>query len=223
MTVIKTVLFDLDGTLTDSAEGILRCLQYALERMEHPCPPPEVLSSHIGPPLRQTFATLFESSEEKRIAQAVALYRERFAVTGMYENRVYSGVPEMLAELRAQSCNLFVATAKVTFYARKILEHFELDSHFTAIQGSELDGRFEDKAHLVAELVAQHNLTPSETLMVGDRRHDIVAARKNGVRSLGVTYGYGSRDELAAAGADYIVDSPAEVLACIHASRKPGR
>jgi phosphoglycolate phosphatase len=214
---IKTVLFDLDGTLTDSAEGITRCLRHALERMDYPCPPDETLAAHIGPPLRQTFAALFDSPDEALIERAVTIYRERFATVGLYENRVYLGVPEMLTELRSSACDLFIATSKVSVYARRILEHFALDGHFVAIHGSEMNGRLDDKAHLLDELIRQHRLDPAATIMVGDRRQDIIAAKANGVQSVGVTYGYGSRGELETAGADGICDTPAQIIAAVRA------
>ena len=143
----------------------------------------------------------------------MALFRERFATRGLFENHLYAGVPEMLAELRASSYRLFVATSKPEVYAGRILEHFSLGHYFVGVHGNDLGGRLDDKADLVSELLREHGLDAGETMMVGDRRHDVAAGKRNGVAALGVTYGYGSREELERAGADFICDSPAEVSA----------
>jgi phosphoglycolate phosphatase len=208
---VKNIVFDLDGTLTDPVEGITRCIQYALERLERPCPSLEVLASHIGPPLRQTFADVCDSSDGALIEQAVALYRERFATVGLYENYVYEGVPEMLAELGAAGRSLFVATSKPKLYAERILEHFSLAERFVEALGNDMDGRLDDKAEMLDELIERHRLSRGETIMVGDRKFDVVAAKTNGIRSIGVLYGYGSGAELMEAGADYICHTPLEV------------
>jgi phosphoglycolate phosphatase len=210
---IRNILFDLDGTLTDPKEGITGCIRYALERLSQPCPSTDELASFIGPPLRETFASIcIPVDDETLVERAVALFRERFSTIGLYENQVYEGVPEMLSKLRPLSYRLFVATSKPEIYARKILDHFSLASHFVEIHGNELNGRLDDKADLLAELIEGHGLVSSETLMVGDRKHDIIAAQRTGVLSLGVTYGYGSREELEEAGADFICDSPADIV-----------
>ena len=212
MTEVGNVLFDLDGTLTDPAEGIVRCIEYSLQRLGLRCPPADELASYIGPPLRRTFATLCDSSDEALIERAVSLYRERFADVGMFENAVYEGVPRMLAELQAASCMLFVATSKPTVYAEKILSHFSLGRYFVEVCGSELNGRFEDKAELLGDVLERHGLPRGRTLMVGDRKDDVLAARRNALRSLGVTYGYGSEEELRVAGADHLCHNPPEVV-----------
>lgn len=212
MRKIRNILFDLDGTLTDPFVGITNCLRYSLENLNMPCPRTEELASYIGPPLRETFSALLQSSDDALIERAVALYRERFAVTGLYENRVYANVPEMLRELTSRSDKLFVATSKVKIYAEKILDHFSLGSYFAEVFGSEPGGRFDDKAELLEELIRTHNLMPGETMMVGDRKHDIIAAKKNHLWSMGVTYGYGSIEELREAGADYLCRTPMDVV-----------
>ncbi|MBA3765767.1 MAG: HAD hydrolase-like protein [Acidobacteria bacterium] len=209
---IRNILFDLDGTLTDPFEGITNCLRYSLENLNIPCPRTKELASYIGPPLRQTFSALLRSTDDALIERAVVLYRERFAGTGLYENRVYENVPEMLKELTSHSCSLFVATSKVKVYAERILDHFSLGSYFVEVFGSEPGGRFDDKAELLEELIRTHNLVPRETMMVGDRKHDVIAAKKNRIWSLGVTYGYGSIKELREAGADYVCRTPMDVV-----------
>ena len=212
---MRNVLFDLDGTLTDPGEGITACFRYALGRLGRPCPPPEELARYIGPPIRPAFGEILRSEDARLIEEAVAVYRERFASVGLYENRVYDGVPEMLAGLRSAGFRLYVATSKPQPYAEEVLRHFSLDSYFEDVQGNELGGRLDDKAELVRELLTRRGLGADSSLMVGVRRHDVRAARENGLRSVGVTYGYGTGAELKEAGADHVVGSPAAVEALI--------
>lgn len=212
---LQHILFDLDGTLTDPAEGIIKCYQYALERLHASCPPAEALAAYIGPPIRAAFAAALETDDEALIEQAVAFYRERFSTVGLFENRMYEGVPEMLTELQTSGYKLFVATSKPTIYAEQVLSHFALDGYFIKVHGNELNGRLDDKAELVSELLAAHRLRPGETMMVGDRWHDIAAARRNNISSLGVTYGYGSETELLEAGANHICHRPGEIVRLI--------
>ena len=226
---VRHILFDLDGTLTDPGEGIVKCFQYALRRLGRPCPPGEELNRLIGPPIRLAFGVLLQSRDGGLIEQAVVAYRERFASAGLYENRVYDGVPGMLEGLRDDGCRLYLATSKPQVYAEEVLRHFSLDAYFDDVQGNELGGRLDDKAELVAELMERRGLAAGDSLMVGDRRHDIAAAKGNGLRCVGVTYGYGSEEELAAAGADHIVGGPGAVREIIRAtylttrrSRSPG-
>jgi phosphoglycolate phosphatase len=221
--LIKNILFDLDGTLTDPVEGITRCINYALERMSAPVPTRAELQTHIGPPLRSTFSSLMQTSDETLVERAVWLYRERFADVGMFENEIYDGVPEMLAQLQALGKRLFVATSKVQLYTGKILEHFNLSTCFEGVYGSELNGKFDNKADLIRHILAGESLRPDETLMVGDRKYDILGAKENLCAAAGVTYGYGSMEELLAAGADYLCGSPAQVVALLTDGRAPLR
>ena len=208
---IKNVLFDLDGTLTDSREGIVRSLQYAFEQLNLECPSPAELQSHIGPPVRSALSVMIGTEDEGLIEEALRLYRVRFSETGIYENEVYSGVPEMLAVLRASNRRLFVATSKPLVFTEKILNHFRLTDHFDGIYGSELSGRLDNKVELIRHVIRSAALAPEETLMVGDRMFDIIGARENGCLSVGVTYGYGSEEELREAGADLIFANPQEI------------
>ena len=209
----RTVLFDLDGTLTDPFEGITRCHQHALERMGvRPIPAQAELARYIGPPLRRALATLLgPGATAADIERAVVHYRERFATVGLFENVVYDGVDAMLADLTAAGCRLYLATSKVHAYAVRILEHFALTRHFTAIYGTQPDGRFDDKADLLAHLLAEQGLPVDATVMVGDREHDVLAAKRNGVRSIGVLWGYGTAAELTAAGADVLCAAPGDL------------
>ncbi len=204
----RAVLLDLDGTLTDPRAGIVRSIRHALDRLARPCPPDDALAARIGPPLRETFATLLATEDSALIEDAMRLYRERFAAVGLFENEVYEGVPAMLDGLRRDGGRLFVATAKPAVFAERIVRHFALDHHFAGVYGPDLDGRLDDKAELLAHLLATERLDPTRAIMVGDRAGDVAAARKNDLRSIGVLWGYGSRDELLRAGADALCASP---------------
>jgi len=207
------LLFDLDGTLTDPALGITRCYHYALAALGRDAPPTDTLLRLIGPPMRQGFRELLDTDDPALVERAVSLYRERYAHEGLFENEVYPGVEAMLADLRAGGFRLFVATSKLARFVAPILEHFRLAEFFSALYGSAPDSSLDDKADLLAHLVAAERLDPAATLMIGDREHDVFAARHNHITTLGVTYGYGTRSELVAAGADFIRDTPAEVAA----------
>jgi phosphoglycolate phosphatase len=209
-----TLLFDLDGTLTDPAPGIIGCIRFALEQMAVIAPSDDLLATCIGPPLRGTFSMLLGTAESDRIEEAVRFYRQRFADKGLYENEVYTGIPTMLTEVR-KSATVYVATSKPTIYAERIVEHFRLDHHFARVFGSELDGRFDDKAELLAHLLDGEGIASEEAVMIGDRSVDIDAAKANGVRSIGVLWGYGSERELLDAGADVLCRSPQELVNCL--------
>jgi phosphoglycolate phosphatase len=216
------VLLDLDGTLTDPRAGIVRSIRHALDRLAWPCPPDDALAARIGPPLRETFAALLATADPARIEHAMRLYRERFADVGLFENQVYDEIPAMLDGLRRDGGRLFVATAKPAVFAERIVRHFALDHHFAGVYGPDLAGRLDDKAKLLAHLLATERLDPARAVMVGDRAGDVVAARKNGVRSIGVLWGYGSRDELLGAGADAVCAAPASLPASVARLLGPG-
>ncbi len=206
------VLFDLDGTLSDPREGITRCIQVALEKMKAPVPSQVALETFIGPPLRQAFAALLGTNDVGTIERALAFYRVRYRSDGMFENRVYDGVPEMLDRLRVAGHSLFVATSKPREFAEKILAHFALAPRFLAIHGAELDGTRDDKADLIRHLLAVESLAAAETVMIGDRKHDVVGARASACRrTIGVTWGFGSEAELRDAGAHAICHAPHEI------------
>lgn len=209
------VLLDLDGTLTDPRPGIVRCIRYALDRLGRPCPPDDALAAYIGPPLRGTFGALLATSETALIERAMALYRERFSEVGLYENEVYAEIPAVLDELGRAGRRLFVVTSKPAVFAERIVRHFALDHHFAGVWGPDLDGRLDDKGELLAHLLATEAFAAGAVVMVGDRRADVAAARANGVRSIGVLWGYGSRDELVAAGADAVCAAPVDLPACV--------
>lgn len=210
---MDAILFDLDGTLTDPREGITRCLAHALERLGREPPPLDQLTFAIGPPLRASLAKLLGTESRAEVELALAHYRERFADVGLYENAPYEGIAEALAALRRAGLPLFVATSKPRVYAERIVRHFTLDAHFEAVHGCELDGTREDKRDLLAHLLPHHGLASPGTVMIGDRGVDMRAARHHGAFALGVTWGYGSREELHEAGAHALCDSPGELAA----------
>ncbi|MFZ5835727.1 MAG: HAD hydrolase-like protein [Pseudomonadota bacterium] len=202
------LLFDLDGTLTDPKPGILTCIKYALTHLDAPIPPDDELVGYIGPPLQQSMASLLRTDNAARVAEAVALYRERYATTGLYENEVNPGIVPALRHLRAQADSIHVATSKPAIYARRIMDHFGLSEFFDGVYGSELDGVRSDKTELIAYLLEREKIPSGLSTMIGDRSHDVIGARGNGVRPLGVLWGYGSREELIMAGADGVCDAP---------------
>ena len=209
MTSPGDLLFDLDGTLTDNYAGIAASIRHALARLAAPVPDDAALRRYDGPPLRATFATLLATDERDVVERAIAHYRERFAAVGWRENTAYPGIEEALARLRAAGARLFVCTAKPRIYAERIVAHFGFDAHFAAVYGADLKGRYDDKAKLMAHLGGREGLMPARAVMIGDRDNDLRAARANGVRAVGVLWGYGSAEELALA--DAIVATPAEL------------
>lgn len=206
----QTILFDLDGTLTDPREGITRSIQYALAKLDIDEPDLARLEHFIGPPLLQAFMQ-FYGFDEAKAWQAVNFYRERFKVTGLYENRVFEGVSELLEGLQAQGRTLYIATSKPWEFAREIARHFDFARHFKVIYGSELDGTRTNKVELIAHLLAEENLDPAQTLMIGDRKHDLIGARSNGLEAVAVGYGFGSREELTAEQPAYHFDTLGEL------------
>lgn len=205
------ILFDLDGTLTDSYQGITRCFCFALSALGRTAPPQEDLKWCIGPSPKDSFAKLLDTDDEKLIEEALRLYRERFSSVGLFENEVYEGIPDALSVLLEKGHELYVATAKPIVYAKQIIEHFDLQRYFKTIHGSELDGTRSDKTLLLSHILQSEALDSSETLMVGDRKYDMLGAKANGVKGLGVLWGYGARDELETAGAHTCIGHPREL------------
>lgn len=205
------ILFDLDGTLTDPVLGITRCIQHALVELGRPAPDLEGLRRCVGPPLQDSFAELLETGDETLVAEAIRLYRERFKPVGMFENSVYPDVPEGLETLRGLGHRLWVVTSKPHVFALEIVRHFGLDGFFERVHGSELSGVNADKGDLIRHVLAEEAILPERAWMVGDRMHDVVGARRNGVEAIGVLWGYGSEEELRAAAPRRIVASMAEL------------
>ncbi|MCD5992028.1 HAD family hydrolase [Pseudomonas sp. CDFA 602] len=193
----QNILFDLDGTLTDPRLGITRSIQFALAQLGIDEPDITRLEHFIAPPLLQAFMQFYHM-DEARAWQAVGFYRERFRVTGLYENQMFEGVVPLLEALGEQGRQLYIATSKPWEFAREIARHFDFARHFKVIYGSELDGTRTDKVELIAHLLAEEKLDPAQTLMIGDRKHDLIGALRNGLDVAAVGYGFGSREELMA-------------------------
>lgn len=208
------VLFDLDGTLTDPKQGITKCVQYALQSFGIEEPDLDKLEPFIGPPLKGSFQEFYGFDDEKA-DQAVEKYRERFRDVGIFENEIYRGIPEMLKKLKMRGLHLGVASSKPTVYVEKILEHFRIREYFEVVVGSELDGTRVEKSEVVQEALRRFfpngNIQKHKVFMVGDRKFDVEGARQVGVESVGVSFGYGSMEELMGAHADYIVRSVEEL------------
>lgn len=206
--------FDLDGTLIDSAVGITRCVAYALEKMQQPVPPEAALRKWIGPSLRTSFGPLFNDAQ--RVEQAVELYRERFEVLGWQEHDIYAGIGEVVQGLHAAGHRLAVVTAKNEPHAQRIIEHLPFGSCFEDVIGATPDGSRSDKPQLIAEALQRLSLAPAQCWMIGDRRMDIEGARHHGMRNVGVLWGFGGREELLAAGAGRLAETPDELAAVLH-------
>ncbi|WP_310833145.1 HAD family hydrolase [Paenibacillus pedocola] len=207
---LKSILFDLDGTLTDPKEGITRCVEYALNKFGIAVDHLDLLLPYIGPPLYDSFVQIQGLSEEQA-AQAVVYYRERYSTIGMFENSVIPGIPQLLEALQGMGYTLYVATSKPTVFAEEILRHYRLDGYFKLVAGSNLDGTRSKKREVIQYVLDQNAIPPEEALMIGDREHDIIGAKGCGVASVGVLFGYGSEEELSSSGADYIASTVEEI------------
>lgn len=209
--VLKHLLIDLDGTLTDSREGITRCYIHTLRELGREPPTASELERFIGPPTRVVMRELLGTSDAAEIERAVRIYRDRFSTVGLFENALYPGILETLAELRSRGFTLFVCTSKPETYAVRILEHFQAAHYFQHVYGCELDGTRSEKAELIAYLLEREQIAPEAALMIGDRLHDVRGAHANGLRAIGVLYGFGSAHELESAGADALCPTVAEL------------
>lgn len=211
MNEFNYILFDLDGTLTDPKEGITKSVAYALKSFGIEVEDLNTLCKFIGPPLKESFMKYYGMNSEDG-DKAVETYREYFKPYGVYENEVYEGIPELLAGLKLSGKKVVLATSKPTVFARTILEHFDLTQYFDVVVGSELDGRRVDKAEVIEYALQLAGVTDkAQVVMIGDREHDVIGAKKNELASIGVTYGYGSREEHEACEADVIVESVGEL------------
>lgn len=210
MAEIRNIFFDLDGTLTDPAEGITNSVVHALKYYNITVEDKRELYKFIGPPLAQSFSDFYGFSQSQA-AQAVEKYREYFAEKGIFENEVYPYVPQMLANLKSRGFSLSMATSKPEVFAKRIADKFGLTEYFDFIGGSLLDNSRTDKGEVIEYVLGSLNAARENTVMVGDRFHDIAGAKKRSVLSIGVLYGFGSREELEKAGADYIAATPQEL------------
>lgn len=205
-----TILFDLDGTLTDSGLGITNAVRYALTAMGRPVPQKEVLLRFIGPPLHDSFQ-VFCGMDETTALEAVRLFRVYYDDKGILENMVYDGVPELLERLQRAGLRLVLATSKPETAAIRVMEHFGLAGFVPEIAGATADPSRSRKGQVIAYCLKQFGIDPASTVMVGDREHDALGARENGLPCVGITYGYGDRPELENAGAVAVFDTPAQL------------
>ncbi len=213
----RTALVDLDGTLTDPADGIIGGFQFALRSLGEAVPERESLTWVIGPPLRQAFPRLLADASKDRVEAAVTAYRDYYRERGLYEATVYPGIPDALERLRDAGFSLLVCTVKPRHFAGPVIEHFGLASHFKGIYGAELDGRFEDKADLMEHIIAEKGLVPAGMIMIGDRGIDMIAAKRNAIRGIGVTWGYGTAAELREGGAHHVCEAPHDIPTAVSA------
>jgi phosphoglycolate phosphatase len=205
------VLFDLDGTLTDSGPGIVEGLRYALDAMGIEHPDDATIRTFLGPPLMVTFREHF-AMDDDQIERGIALYREHYNDTGLFNNIVFDGIPELLASLTSAGHTLATATSKPTETATRILEHFDLAQYFTFIGGATMDSSRSHKSDVIAHTLESVNASRfTARNMIGDRAHDVIGARAHGIETIGVTWGYGSVAELRDAGARVIVDEPGQI------------
>ena len=209
----KVILFDLDGTLTESGEGITKSVQYALEGIGKPEADLEKLKAFVGPPLTEMFMK-YAQVDEETAKKAVEIYRERYSVTGIFENAVYPGIEDMLAQLKKKGYILAVASSKPEVYVKKILDHFGLTQYFTEIGGSEMDGRRTNKTEVIEDVLRRLDMDKhrEQVIMIGDKEHDVYGARKAGLECIAVSFGYGTKEELTNAEPLKIVDSAEEIV-----------
>lgn len=207
----ELILFDLDGTLTDPKEGITKSFQYALRKLGYDEPNLDDLVRVIGPPLWDSFQDFYGLTWDQA-DQGVQFYRERYRDVGKFENQLIPGIPEVLQALKEAGKTLAVATSKPTVYSIEILEHFGLRDYFDEVVGSNLDGTRIHKSDVIEHALSLFDFTVNQTIMIGDRKHDILGAKHHGMTSIGVLFGYGSREEFTDCGADFIVETPDQLL-----------
>jgi phosphoglycolate phosphatase len=209
--VSGALFIDLDGTLTDPKPGIHGSVRYAMEKLGTPLADDHELDWIIGPPMQESLRSLVGS--DALGAAALIHYRERYGAVGLFQNTVYPGIPEALMALRISGRKMYLATSKLRPYAERILDHFSLAGYFDGVFGSELDGTNVHKTDLLRHALATTGADPARSLMIGDRKHDAIGANANGITPVGVLWGYGSREELEAAGVKRLLARPAEMAA----------
>lgn len=212
------MLFDLDGTLTDPKVGIINSILYALEKLNIKEERIDELDAFIGPPLRDSFVSRYNFSDDLA-EKAIAFYREYFSTKGLFENEIYQEIPDLLDSLFTAKIQLFVATSKPTHYSDKIMKHFNIDKYFVDVIGSNLDNTRADKTEIISHIVSVHRLKTENSLMIGDRKYDLIGAKNNSMKAIGVTYGYGSVEELSMYDSALIVNSVSELKSAILENR----
>jgi len=219
MNNFKYILFDLDGTITDSGEGITKAVLYALKHFGIDIEDINELKKFVGPPLRDSYMRFYNFDEEKA-TEGIKVFREYYVEKGMFENLLYSGIVDVLKTLKKNNKELIIATSKPEVHAKKILEHFKIDKYFTIISGADLEETRVKKGDVIKYALNNlqkllnngKSLDLSQVIMIGDREHDIIGAKENDLKSIGVLYGYGDVIELTQCRADYIAKTPQEIL-----------
>lgn len=205
------ILFDMDGTLTDSRVGIVKSIQYSLNSFGIRVPDLNTLTQFVGPPLYDSYTDSFQMSPENA-KTAVSKYREYYAEKGIFENALYGGIAELLKNLSSSGKTLAVATSKPTVFTERILDHFSIRGYFKFVSGSDLSDTHIDKGDIIQTALENLNVSdPADAIMVGDRNVDIIGAERNRIESIGAVYGYGGSDELMSAGPTYLVNDVAEL------------
>ncbi|MBF6625491.1 HAD hydrolase-like protein [Aerococcaceae bacterium zg-BR9] len=208
----QTILFDLDGTITESAPGIIASIRHAMDTLQLPALDESTLNLFIGPPLTYSFKT-YAQLDDETAQLATKIYRERYNTIGLYESTLYDGIESILQQLKVAGKRLYIATAKPEPLARRILAHYQLDRYFDDIVGATFDGVVATKEQVIELALSRNpNIDPKTAVMIGDRHHDMEGARQHHIEAIGVLYGYGDRDELIQAGATHIVDIPQDLL-----------
>ncbi|WP_423738768.1 HAD family hydrolase, partial [Clostridium neonatale] len=219
MNNFKYILFDLDGTITDSGEGITKAVQYALKHFGINVEDINELKKFVGPPLRDSYMKFYNFDEEKA-TEGIKVFREYYEEKGMFENSLYDGIVDVLKALKKSGKELIVATSKPEVHAKKILEHFNVDKYFTIIAGADFEETRVKKGDVIKYALDNFRntlndnevLNLSQVIMIGDREHDIIGAKENNIKAIGVLYGYGDVVELTQARASYIVSKPEDLL-----------
>lgn len=205
------ILFDLDGTLTDSSEGIVNSYKNVEKKMRLKYSESESIKKFIGPSIHIFFQDV-HSLDGEMLGKAVTHYREYYTMRGLYENKLYDGITEMLESISLAGKKIFLVTGKPTVYAKEILRHFAIDKYFSGVFGSELGISNQSKEELLQKFLDSENAQADKCLMVGDRMHDIAGAKHHRIKSMAVTYGFGTLKELEGNNPDYIISSPLEIL-----------
>lgn len=206
----RNILFDLDGTISDSSPGIINAYQYSLNKMGFPQDDPSVIKSYIGSPLRSYY------TEQKKLdapdsETAVKFFREYYTDKGIFENTLYENMDELIGELNNNGNSLFIATSKPLEFALRILNHFKIKEYFTSIHGSDMSADNKPKEKLISDAIIMNGLVKADSVMIGDRYHDIRGAKANGIDSIAVTYGFGSRAEIETEKPDHVAANSDEI------------
>ncbi|HEY95712.1 MAG TPA: HAD hydrolase-like protein [Dehalococcoidia bacterium] len=213
--MLKNILFDLDGTITDSREGVIGCFQHTLKELTGSYSEESTIMNLIGTPIRTIFNKLLQTDNEQLITKAISIYRDKYAEIGITGNTIYPGIAELLFSLHGKPYFIYIVTMKNTQDSEKVVRYIGFDHLIQKIYGPSLEGYPDSKADLIRSALSQNKLLENETVMIGDRKEDILAGKANGIKTVGVTWGFGSREEITESLPDYLCHSPEEILLAI--------